>query len=397
MPTAPDSTAIPDPSYWAALQAELDVLAVKGLWLPGPATTLEVLGQSEVEIHHERLIAWLLDPLAPHYLGPTVLRALLQRFLAADSPSTDELIGARVRTQAVAASSRPDIVVTMPKHTLVIELKINSPEGEGQTTRQADDHANMPHPVLVFLTRRCQQPTDRRFEPLGLTDFATDLRQCLESAPKPRTPTAAKGRAVAHDYLATLEKMLAMDPADQEAARFWLAHGRNLLQAQAAAKALLAHLPQYVVTALESVSPELGDGLVASSFPSKVVGSAGKEYTEDAVLLARQRWLGADGRALFGMGFGQRTRPNPDIQEECPFWGVYAHDPDVRASLRATWGVADERPWGKWVWWKYLELEPPTDAERLLAHYAGTLAEHVRTTWPWQIQALDSAVGGLVP
>jgi hypothetical protein len=388
-----ENTARPDPARWATLSTKLDVLVARGLLLPGPATTLEVLGRSEVEIYHERLIAWLLNPAAPHYLGTAVLHALLRRFLASDTPPVDQLIRARVRTQAVGTSSRPDIVVTLPTHTLLIELKINSPEGWRQTTRQADDHAHMPHPILVFLTRSRRPPADDRFEALGLADFAADLRQSLGSAPKPCSPTTISGRAVAHDYLATLEKMLGMDLADQEGARFWLTHGQSLLQAQESAKALLAQLPAYVTASLQSLSAKIGEGLVASSFRYQVSGRTGREFTEDAVLLAREQWLGPDGRARFGMGFGQRAKPNPDVKDASPFWGVYAADPVIRATLRDIWAVGDQEPWGEWVWWEYLDLEPPPDGRELLVHYAEKLANHVRTTWHRRIGPLDTAVG----
>lgn len=152
---------------WSALADEVDALRTAGRWLPGPATTLEVIGRSGAEIDHERLIAWLLDPVAAHDLGPALLGAML-RLCGISDIRREELLHSRVARQVVQASSRPDIVVLMPRHTLVIELKINAAEGDGQTTRQADDNADVPGAVLVFLTLHRQRPADERFRPIGL-------------------------------------------------------------------------------------------------------------------------------------------------------------------------------------------------------------------------------------
>jgi hypothetical protein len=116
----------PGPS-WAELTAELDELQETGRWLPGPATMLDVLGRSDFEADHERLIAWLLNPGSAHNLGPAMLGAMLERLrkqsAISDTVPRAELSRARVRTQVVRASSRPDIVVEMPTRTLVIEIE----------------------------------------------------------------------------------------------------------------------------------------------------------------------------------------------------------------------------------------------------------------------------------
>jgi len=48
---------------WARLSANLDDLRASGRWPSGPTTALEVIGQTRLEAPHEKLIAWLLDPL----------------------------------------------------------------------------------------------------------------------------------------------------------------------------------------------------------------------------------------------------------------------------------------------------------------------------------------------
>ncbi|MGH3405716.1 MAG: PD-(D/E)XK nuclease family protein [Streptosporangiaceae bacterium] len=369
---------------WAALTAELDDLRTTGRWLPGPATTLEVTSRSGFEADHERLIAWLLNPLAAHNLGPAVLAATLQRIQArpdaVGTPPREELSRSRVRRQVARVNSRPDIVVEMPHHTLVIELKINSEETAGQTSRQADDYADVPGAIHIFLTFRDRQPSDRRSLQLLLRDFAEDLRQILDRAPEPTLPAAVVGRATAADYLATLERMLGMDPVDQEAARFWLKHGKNLSAAREAARRLLAHLPAHARTALESLAADLGEDFAISSFEDVSTGSNGIDYPEHVVLLVRKRWIHPDGKVRLGIGLGQSKKPDPTSNLHRPFCGIYAADPQVYASLRETW-EPESKPWGNWARWQLLDLEPPHDNSDLLAHYADVVQRQARCDW----------------
>lgn len=54
---------------WAAISADLDTLRASGRWISGPTAMLEIIGRTRSEAPHEKLIAWLLDPLATHGLG----------------------------------------------------------------------------------------------------------------------------------------------------------------------------------------------------------------------------------------------------------------------------------------------------------------------------------------
>lgn len=55
---------MPTDATWSTWWAELERLRESGLWLPGPATALEVLGNLGVERAHQNYLAWLLDPRA---------------------------------------------------------------------------------------------------------------------------------------------------------------------------------------------------------------------------------------------------------------------------------------------------------------------------------------------
>jgi hypothetical protein len=371
---------------WTTLTDELNELRATGRWLPGPATTLEVTGRSETEADHERLIAWLLDPRAAHYLGTALLEAMARRAQPADIPSHDELINAQVETQVTRATSRPDIVITITgRRTIVIELKIRSQERAGQTTRQADDYAADPGAVFIFLTLHGRAPSDERFRHVFLRDFAADFRQALESAQEPPSPSAERGRAVARDYLNTLERMLGMDPADHEAARFWLMHSKTLPEAERAARKLLANLPEHTTKALDSLAAGFDDDLTVVAFKYTVAGTTSTD--ENAVLLTRRSWVLPDGRARLGAGLGQSVTPDPDHKLKRPFWGIYAADKAVYSDRRTAW-QPDSTQWDNWVCWKYLDLQPPDDPSDLLAHYAATVARHVQAAWEKNIRDL---------
>ena len=136
---------------------------------------LEIIGQTRLEASHEKLIAWLLHPLANHGLGPGVLASLLARLDDDRMPLPEQLTRAHVRTQVVGASGRPDIVVTMSGARLVIELKIDAKEGIAQTSRQADDYIGVPDVSFVFLTLGGSPPSDPRFKHLLLRDHLSQI------------------------------------------------------------------------------------------------------------------------------------------------------------------------------------------------------------------------------
>lgn len=202
---------------------------------------------------------------------------------------------------------------------------------------------------------------------------------------------AVRGRAVAEDYLATLERMLGLDPPDQEAARFWLIHGKDIPQAKAAARRLLGHLPEFVCRALQSLAADLDENLVVSSFDYEARSANGTPYPERAVLLARTRWMRDADHAQAGIGLGQSTSPDPDTDMQRPFWGIYAADQEVLVRLRESLRPS-EAPWHPWAWWRYVDLEPPDNQSDLLTYYATAIAEHARLSWKKNISILDQAL-----
>jgi hypothetical protein len=54
------------------------MLKAQSRWVAGPSTLFDVLGLVRREIPSCKVIRWIMDPLAPHGLGKTVLAALLE-------------------------------------------------------------------------------------------------------------------------------------------------------------------------------------------------------------------------------------------------------------------------------------------------------------------------------
>lgn len=380
---------VPRQPFWASVADELEDLRAKGLWVPGPATALEVLGLRHLERHHQALIAWLLDPKGAHQLGARVLVGLLHR-LGRGEVATGVLSGsARVAKEVTRAQSRADIVVAMDTATLVIELKIHASEGPDQTRRLAADYASDPDPVFVFLTHRAAAPGSEHFRALRLPGFADVLRGALTAAPSPVDHNGIVGRATAENYLADVERMSGVASLNREAARFWLAHGQRMPEAQAAARALLAELPEATGRALEDLVLELASRAVVTTFDYRAQGQR-DSFDERAVLLSRPEWISADGSPLAGFGLGQSlgsADPFKDVQR--PFVGVYVADPFAHVALRERW---DSQPWDKWVWWEHLDLTPPARPDEPIDTYAARVALRVRQWWDQDSGAVDEAL-----
>jgi PD-(D/E)XK nuclease superfamily len=364
---------------WSAKSAEVERLRRLGRWLPGPVAALEVLGQTGLERAHQAYIAWLLDPRGPHGLDTRILSGVLRHFGWA--ATAGQLPLARVKKEDVQAQSRADIVVTMPSHTLVIELKVHSGEGDEQTRRLADDYKNWPDPLFVFLTLNGSQPRDPRFQIMSFTELAGCLGAALKDAAEPGTKTEASGRTTASGYLSVLKRMCGMDPINQHAAWFWLRHGPDMNFARNEAIRLLLLLPGHVQTSLCDLARQLGDDLQVSRRSYAAVTEEGRTYQEEAVLLYRADWCGSDGNPQFAVGMGQRAEAkhfDPFEINKRPFCGVWAEDPQARTIL----GQGKEnRGWCNWAWWESIELTPSTVDEDFLAWYAELVKREVHRIW----------------
>ncbi|WP_344338428.1 PD-(D/E)XK nuclease family protein [Kitasatospora putterlickiae] len=373
---------------WAGVEAE--VLALPGARRGGRGpSALRILGRQRREESHENYLRFLLDPREAHGLDARLLGALLRLAGLPETADDPRLAGARVHRQVRGATSRPDLVVVSPVASVVIELKVDAGEGEGQTVRQGDDFADLANLVLVYLTPTGRAPTDPRFRPVALRDLAGELARLLaEPTPGP----AAPGRRHADDYLSDLESTVGISTDDDDAAGFWVKHGATLLAAQQSARRLLKHLPVHTRTALGALAADLGQDLVVTSRDYTAVGRSGR-YPETAVLLSRPRWMDGD-TPLLGFGLGIRRDadghpgPDPDEPNRRPFHGVYCTDPAVREAigkrfLSDGWG-------GHWGWWNPLPLAAQPTGTGFLAHNAATAAALVRDTWHERATTVDA-------
>ncbi|MFJ9691542.1 hypothetical protein [Kitasatospora sp. NPDC101183] len=349
---------------------------------------LELLGRQRHEDSHERYLAFLLDPRTGHGLGAGLLGALLTlagRPELADAPG---LVRAGVHRQVRGASSRPDLIVTWPGGSLLVELKVDSREGHQQTTRQGDDFADLHEPVFVYLTPGGRPAGDGRFRPVSLRDLAGHLARLLETA-----GTTAPGRRHADDYLSDLESTVGISTDDDEDARLWLTHSTAMLAAQEATRRLLRQLAGRVLTEFEGLAAELGEGVVVSSFPYEAAGKLGT-YPETAVLLSRPQWL-EGGEVLLGFGFGVRCRtsqkhpgPDPDDWRFRPFHGIYCADSTVRSAVTKRFATGD---WGGcWGWSEQLPLPPHPEGVGFLDHHGPAVAALVRRAWQDRIATVDA-------
>ena len=191
-------------------------LISQGRWAAGPATLFAALGLQHQEIANCRVLAWLLDPLAPHGLGATTLRSLLQHLNSVSQEPLFPSFGGLERTTVVLEEARgrtrADVILYGPSWAIVIEAKMGAAEQPEQGQRLA---ANWPDAIYVFLTKRGRAMSTAGASvwlPLTWTTVLNFVRDALRSAEKPPTPAARTARAAVRDYLITTRHM---EHADQ--------------------------------------------------------------------------------------------------------------------------------------------------------------------------------------
>lgn len=225
--------------------------------------------------------------------------------------------------------------MTVPNRTLVIELKVNSAEGDEQTQRLAKDYVDRPAPQFLFLTFRGDQPRDKRFVSMSFDQLRELLKSVLDEPAGSSRLADIQGQATAYDYLSTLERMCGVAPINQHAARFWLRHGKAMKSAETDTARLLESLPAQVESAMRRMALELGDGLKVTRVSYEVATNRFVD-PEVALVMHRPQWRAGD-KPRFGVGFGQRRLAkhiNPFDVNKRPFYGVWAADPEAQDALR---------------------------------------------------------------
>ena len=194
---------------FAEMVLEQRELRHQGRWLSGPSDLLSVIGRSRRETTHSAVLAWLLDPAAPHALGGEFLRRTLQRCFPELVFLPDHLEGVVTQCEVFRERSRADIVIWGPQLTVVIEAKVDAPERPDQCNDLYADFLADPWPHFIFLT-----PTGRRpmtataqagaaFAGWSFRDVREDLRDVVASAGV--NPRVNPALAAMETYLTTLD------------------------------------------------------------------------------------------------------------------------------------------------------------------------------------------------
>lgn len=153
----PQSRTLAVASWWPRLTSmtdEVAALRAQGRWNRGPTDLLTVCRLHRRELAQSAALAWVCDPEARHGLGDRFLRAVLAQ--TGDAPDVSPSV--EVEVEVTRGRSRADVVVSGPFWSIVLEVKVDAGEGDGQCQRLFDDWSEDPDPRFVFLTRTGYHP-----------------------------------------------------------------------------------------------------------------------------------------------------------------------------------------------------------------------------------------------
>ena len=122
----------------ARVRADYLRLVEEGRWTSGPRDLMSVLGATDDELSHSRVLAWLLQPTGRHGLGSSVLDRLLRAGWP-DLPVPDlglAVVRREVPREDAISGTRADVVVNVDATVLIIENKVWAPESEAQCEAQ---------------------------------------------------------------------------------------------------------------------------------------------------------------------------------------------------------------------------------------------------------------------
>ncbi|WP_198149600.1 PD-(D/E)XK nuclease family protein [Azoarcus sp. CIB] len=144
------------------------------------------------EVRNAAVLAWLLDPVGDHGLGAVFLRGLLDEVHRCQSDLRPSFAADRVVVQRESypendQSNRVDIEIDSSQFYLLIEVKIDAPEGAGQLESYgeiAERQAGKRPWAIVFLTRNGGKSVtaakyESRIVSLSWRKLAAKLRRAL--------------------------------------------------------------------------------------------------------------------------------------------------------------------------------------------------------------------------
>lgn len=143
---------------------------------------LSILGEARSETSWEALLAYFLNPTAPHGIDTDILSAFFDTISATTqsnlSPRSHQLSEVEIETQIVADDGVPDLLLWVPDEWFCcVELKSHSAESNDQTLRYA---------------------TSESLGPLTVGDFDPTDRHYLYLAPEATPPPASDAFATLH-------------------------------------------------------------------------------------------------------------------------------------------------------------------------------------------------------
>ena len=162
-----------------------------------PPTTLQLLGQSRQEGDWQQLLAYFLNPEAPHRLNHAVLDQFLRGLRDRDDLDFDfsrfDLDNIQVATEVPVPNGRIDLLVWCDEKWFILcELKIDAAEGDGQTQKyaSAETFQNVdldptavaePRRQYLFVTPDGARPESEEFAAVDWSWIASQLRAVLDS------------------------------------------------------------------------------------------------------------------------------------------------------------------------------------------------------------------------
>jgi hypothetical protein len=139
-----------------------------GEWISEFVNLFAVTGRTGLEAAHSSVVAWLLDPQESHGLRDRVLHEFL--LAAGGRAERAETTGATIKRECRCGRLIFDIVVTGRNRDwfLVVENKVNSPEGDGQTSNYCATlekrYGKIGEKVFCIFLTRGKKAGDGRFK-----------------------------------------------------------------------------------------------------------------------------------------------------------------------------------------------------------------------------------------
>ena len=194
-----------------------------------PQTTLEIIDERGREEFWERILAYFVDPSAPHGFGTDVLRSFLRALNEAPMSSLPRirtgLDDVAVNTQVSAEDGNPDILLwRVDDWFILVEMKVRSGESNDQTDRYAiserfgpiavPDYAQEDRHYVYLCEPDGSAPVaSDTFDKVGWNQILPQLEAVIEDD---RGQYPAKSRAQYIDFLDTIKTEFNMTEYDTD-------------------------------------------------------------------------------------------------------------------------------------------------------------------------------------